>query len=87
MNGEDAAAQEILLGDAAAAKRTGRLGELCCKRVSSFITDATDDKGHYRTENCTKQEAPPGGYKRQTIKSQTLPPRLVELVVERRGRR
>ena len=44
-----------------------------CKRVSSFITDATDDKGHYRTENCTKQEAPPGGYKRQTIISQILP--------------
>ena len=30
-----------------------------CKRVSSFITDATDlrtrNKRHYRTENCTKQ--------------------------------
>ena len=31
------------------------------KGVSSFVTDdnATRDKGHYRTENCTKQEAPP----------------------------
>ena len=31
------------------------------QRVSSFlfVTDATDTmQGHYRTENCTKQEAP-----------------------------
>ena len=45
---------------------------------SAFITDATDakqrpdfDSVHHnikncRTENCTKQEALPGGYKRQT---------------------
>ena len=32
-----------------------------CKRVSSFITDATDtlQRPLYRTENCTRQEAPP----------------------------
>ena len=33
-----------------------------CKRVSSFITDATDTiQSHYRIENCTKQEMPPEG--------------------------
>ena len=34
-----------------------------------------------REQRCTKQEAPPGGYKRQTMISQILPPPLVELSV------
>ena len=46
------------------------------QKVSSFVTNdnATRYKGHYRTENCTKQEAPPED-KRPTI-SHSLAARL-----------
>ena len=30
-------------------------------------TSVHHNRKHYRTENCTKQEAPPGGHKRQSF--------------------